>query len=68
MIEKVFTVLRFGFSYCRNSVYCAINKSQRILQPFGIRMHSEAIVVKPLAIMDSMISYTKQSMLSFFFL
>lgn len=68
MIEKVFTVLRFGFSYCRNSVYCAINKSQRILQPFEIRMHSAAIVVKPLGIMDSMISNTKESMLSFFFL
>jgi len=67
MIEKVFTVLRFGFSYCRNSVYCAINKNEKTLQPFEIRMHLAAIVLEPLGIMDSMISNTKESMLSFFF-
>jgi len=66
MIEMALTVLRCGFSYCRNSVYCAINKSKRILQPFEIRMHSAAIVVKPLGIMDSMVSEAKESMLSFF--
>jgi len=38
------------------------------MQPFETRMHSAAIVVKPFGIMDSMISYTKESMLSFFFL